>query len=64
MPQALPMIVAFILALAISYRVTPFVRSIALRFGMVDRPSSRREKDLKPRLGGTAMYVAFTVAIL
>lgn len=64
MSQALPVALTFFVALVISYLSTPVVRGIAIRFNLLDRPSGRRGKVLKPRLGGLAMYVAFTIAVL
>lgn len=64
MPQVLPLAIAFLVSIVISYLSTPLVKAIALRFRLVDRPDDRRQTVLKPRLGGLAMYLAFTVAVL
>lgn len=64
MPLPLDLI-AFAVALVASLSLTVVVRRLALRFGMVDRPSPRKV-HLKPvpLLGGTAIYLAFVIAVL
>ncbi|MBI2909843.1 MAG: undecaprenyl/decaprenyl-phosphate alpha-N-acetylglucosaminyl 1-phosphate transferase [Chloroflexi bacterium] len=64
MSQLLPLAIAFLGSLLLSYLSSPLAKAVAVRFRLVDRPASRRETVLKPRLGGLAMYLAFTVAIL
>jgi UDP-GlcNAc:undecaprenyl-phosphate GlcNAc-1-phosphate transferase len=55
----------FASALALAIGVTPLVRSMALRAGIVDRPAARKvHLTPKPLLGGVAMYLAFVVALL
>jgi len=55
---------AFILGLVI----TPFIRRMALEWGLVDEPSARKVHRVRiPRLGGVAIFAAFfitTVAIV
>ena len=54
-------ILAFLLSLAISYLVTPLVRWVALRCGVVDKPGERSaHTEPKPHLGGIAIFLAFT----
>lgn len=55
---------SFALSGFLSYILTPLVLSAAKGWGFVDRPSPRRTGDLKPRLGGIAMYCAFVVTVL
>jgi UDP-GlcNAc:undecaprenyl-phosphate GlcNAc-1-phosphate transferase len=55
----------FILALGLSYAVTPLVRSLAIRWGILDRPGQGpkiHERPI-PRLGGLAIYAAFLLAL-
>jgi len=53
--------IAFLLTLAL----TPLARWLGLRLNLVDRPGGRRvHTGVIPRLGGTAMYAGFTVAVL
>lgn len=56
------MVVGFVMSLGL----TPLSRQIAMRLGVVDRPSSARKAnaEYKPLMGGLAMYVAFSIAIL
>jgi UDP-GlcNAc:undecaprenyl-phosphate/decaprenyl-phosphate GlcNAc-1-phosphate transferase len=58
----------FIIALAISWWLTPEIRSRALSLGLVDKPGEERRihKVPVPRLGGVAIYISLmiTLAIL
>jgi UDP-GlcNAc:undecaprenyl-phosphate/decaprenyl-phosphate GlcNAc-1-phosphate transferase len=55
-------VVAFAVAVAISYLLTPAVRRLAIRLRMVDRPNHRRVNTRPvPRGGGIAVTVAFLV---
>ncbi|MBI4301650.1 MAG: undecaprenyl/decaprenyl-phosphate alpha-N-acetylglucosaminyl 1-phosphate transferase [Chloroflexi bacterium] len=63
MTLALPMVLAFVISFLLCYLLTPVIRQWALRLGFRDRPSSRRQETLKPRLGGVALYLAFMVAL-
>lgn len=55
---------AFFVALAVSYALTPLVRKLAFRFGVVTAP---RERDINtvpmPRWGGLAMVGAFLLTL-
>jgi len=52
---------AFLLTLAL----TPLARWLGFRLDLVDRPGGRRAHvGVIPRLGGIAMYVSFTIAVL
>lgn len=58
-------ILIFAVSLAVSAVVTPLARRLGLRLGLVDRPGGRRRHGgAIPRLGGMALYVGFTVAVL
>ncbi|MBU7008219.1 glycosyltransferase family 4 protein [Phosphitispora fastidiosa] len=55
----------FIIAFLISLAVTPVIRKLAFRLGAVDRPDARKvHSRLMPRMGGLAVYLAFTVTVL
>jgi UDP-GlcNAc:undecaprenyl-phosphate/decaprenyl-phosphate GlcNAc-1-phosphate transferase len=64
--DVLPIIVvAFAVAVAISYLLTPVVRRVAIRLRMVDRPNARRvNKRPVPRGGGIAVAVSFLVVAI
>ncbi|MEM6284230.1 MAG: MraY family glycosyltransferase [Chloroflexota bacterium] len=55
-----------IVGFAVSMGLTPLSRQIAMRLDVVDKPSSGRKAgaEYKPLMGGLAMYVAFSVALL
>ncbi len=54
----------FLLALAVSYSLTPVVRRLAIRLGALDQPVSRStHTEPKPFLGGLAIYVSFFAAV-
>ncbi len=47
------------------YLITPVVRKLAFRIGAVDKPNGRKvHKVIMPRLGGVAIFLGFTVALL
>jgi len=54
-----------VLALLISLAVTPLVRKLAFRVGVVDEPGAARKihRRATPLLGGTAVYLAFVLGI-
>lgn len=55
----------FLIALITSYLLTPWVRQLALRWGVMDVPDSRRvHKEPIPRWGGLAIYLAVLVGTL
>lgn len=60
------MALLFGITLALSLALTPLVRRLALRRGLVDVPGEARRVHTVavPRLGGLAMYVAFAVGVL
>ena len=58
-------VVAFLVAAAIAYALTPFVRTSAVRLGIVDRPEHRRVNTHPvARGGGIAIVVAFLVVAI
>jgi UDP-GlcNAc:undecaprenyl-phosphate GlcNAc-1-phosphate transferase len=55
-----PIVVCFTLAALLALVLTPLVRTIVLRYGMVDRPEARRVNTIPvPRGGGLAICAAF-----
>ena len=55
----------FGIAFVITLGLTPVARWLGFRLGLVDRPGGRRvHKGVIPRVGGFAMYIGFTVAVL
>ena len=58
------LVAAFIIALATSAAVTPFVRKLALHVGMLDEIDERRmHEQPKPRIGGISVYLGFAFAL-
>lgn len=61
----LPYFKTFLIAVAISYILTPLVIKLAYGVGALDKPNKRKvHKKPIPRLGGLAIYLAFAVAVL
>ena len=57
-----PIVVAFVAAALIALLLTPVVRTIVLRYKIVDRPNPRRVNLVAvPRGGGLAVSAAFLV---
>jgi UDP-GlcNAc:undecaprenyl-phosphate/decaprenyl-phosphate GlcNAc-1-phosphate transferase len=56
----------FLLALAVSWWLTPEIRARAMRLGLVDKPGEERRihKVAVPRLGGVALYISIIVALV
>jgi UDP-GlcNAc:undecaprenyl-phosphate GlcNAc-1-phosphate transferase len=55
---------AFVIATIVALSVTPFVKRLALKLGMLDLVDDRRmHADPKPRIGGLAVYLGFAVAL-
>jgi UDP-GlcNAc:undecaprenyl-phosphate GlcNAc-1-phosphate transferase len=53
-----------LVALGISFFMTPFVKDISHRLGMVDRPGGRKKhKGVIARGGGLAIFMAFLVSL-
>jgi UDP-N-acetylmuramyl pentapeptide phosphotransferase/UDP-N-acetylglucosamine-1-phosphate transferase len=56
---------AFFSSLALSLTLTPPVRALARRLGMVDQPDTRRiHTQPTPRAGGVAVFIAFHATVL
>lgn len=59
-------LVAALIALAVSWGLTPFVRKLAIRRGAVDDPNSddrRVHKEPTPRWGGLAIFAGIWIAV-
>jgi UDP-GlcNAc:undecaprenyl-phosphate/decaprenyl-phosphate GlcNAc-1-phosphate transferase len=55
---------AFLIALATSLLITPFVRRLASHVGMFDALDERRMHEVpKPRIGGIAVFLGFAFAL-
>jgi UDP-GlcNAc:undecaprenyl-phosphate GlcNAc-1-phosphate transferase len=56
----------FLIALAISWWLTPEIRARAMRLGLVDKPGEERRihKVAVPRLGGVAIYISIVVTLV
>jgi UDP-GlcNAc:undecaprenyl-phosphate GlcNAc-1-phosphate transferase len=55
-----PIVVVFVLAVVLALVLTPVVRSIVIRYEIVDRPEARRVNTIPvPRGGGLAVCAAF-----
>jgi UDP-GlcNAc:undecaprenyl-phosphate GlcNAc-1-phosphate transferase len=60
-----PYLIVFGIAFVLALSLTPLARSIGFRLRMVDKPGGRRaHRGAIPRLGGIAMYVGFTAAVV
>ena len=65
MPHASAVVLAGVTAFGITYVLTPLVRSLAVRFGLVARSAEDRwGRRVIARLGGAAMFVGFLAAAL
>ncbi len=63
--DALQFVPILVVGFATSLGLTPLSRAIALRLGVVDKPSQRKlHLDNKPMMGGLAIYVGFALALL
>ena len=61
----IPLAATGVLALLLSAAITPIVGSVARRRGWFDHPNARKvHHDLIPRLGGVAIFIAFSVSAL
>lgn len=57
-------ILAFIVALAVSYFITPQVKELAVKLGAMDAPDARKVHTRPiPRMGGLAIYAGFILAV-
>lgn len=58
-------VVVFILAAVISFTLTPLIKVLARRWGVVDRPGERKvHTQIVPLLGGWAIGLAFIITVL
>jgi UDP-GlcNAc:undecaprenyl-phosphate GlcNAc-1-phosphate transferase len=58
-------VTAILLALVVALLVTPLVMKWAFKWGALDRPNQRKvHQQVMPRLGGLAVFIAFTTAVL
>ncbi|WP_256759654.1 glycosyltransferase family 4 protein [Cohnella sp. WQ 127256] len=58
-------LISFIVALVLALVLTPLVKKLAIRVGAMDIPNQRKvHTRIMPRLGGVAIYAAFTVGLL
>jgi UDP-GlcNAc:undecaprenyl-phosphate GlcNAc-1-phosphate transferase len=57
---------AVAIAAVVTFAATPLVRSLALKFGWMDEPSSKikTHKVATPSLGGAAIYLGYVTALL
>ncbi|NIO67590.1 MAG: undecaprenyl/decaprenyl-phosphate alpha-N-acetylglucosaminyl 1-phosphate transferase, partial [Anaerolineae bacterium] len=61
----MPFFTVFAIAFGLALVLTPLAGRVAWRYGLVDVPGPRRVHRRKvPRLGGIALYVAFTAAVI
>jgi len=58
--------VMFFTALILSFLITPFIIRLALKLGAMDVPKDNRRvhKSPTPLIGGLAIYMAFTIAVI
>lgn len=59
-------VLAFFVAISLSYMLTPYAKKIAYKIGAIDVPKDKRRVHTKPipRLGGLAIYIAFLTTII
>lgn len=58
-------VVAFTVALAAAYFITPYIKDLAIKAGALDAPDARKVHTIPiPRLGGLAIYFGFVLAVL
>lgn len=57
-------LVAFTIAAAVAYFITPSVKDLAIKFGALDAPDPRKIHTCPtPRMGGLAIYAGFITAV-
>ncbi len=66
MDTALQFVPIMIVGFATALGLTPVSRQIAMRLGVVDKPTVARKihKDHKPMMGGLAIYIGMVVSVL
>lgn len=58
-------VLAFTVALAVSYFITPHVKDFAIKAGAMDAPDARKVHTRPiPRMGGLGIYLGFILAVL
>lgn len=58
-------LVTALLALILTYSVTPMVGKLGVRYGLADQPGGRRQhRGVIPRTGGVALFLGFVVTLL
>jgi len=58
-------ILALLIAFLLSLVLTPIVKKIAIKMGAIDLPDERKvHKEIMPRMGGLAIYLAFVISYL
>jgi len=63
--SSIDIITAFFISLVIAYLLTPYVRVLAKRVGLLDRPTSAKvHKRATPLLGGLAIFIAYFIAVV
>lgn len=61
--ENMPFVLVLVVAFALAFTLTPLARLLGQRYGFVAAPGGRRRHaGKKSRLGGVALFVAFTVA--
>ncbi|MFH1540983.1 MAG: MraY family glycosyltransferase [Elusimicrobiota bacterium] len=56
---------AFAVALFVSFTTTPIAKWLAKKFGVVDKPDTRKiHSTVMPRLGGVSIYLGFMAGVL
>ena len=63
---SLGLLLSFVIAFAVAYATTPFVKLLAYRVGALDKPDEERHihKKVTPLLGGLAIFYGFVVSVL
>ncbi len=65
MPNSVRLIGATLTAFVLTLVLTPFIRAIAVRYGLITRPAEDRwGKRVIARLGGVAMFLSFLAAVV
>ncbi len=64
--MSLGLLLSFVIAFAVAYATTPFVKLLAYRVGALDKPDEERHihKKVTPLLGGLAIFYGFVVSVL
>ena len=58
-------VLAFTVALAVSYFITPHVKDFAIKAGAMDAPDARKVHTRPiPRMGGLGIYLGFILAVV